>query len=111
MSTDPEKLVAINNWPVPRSAKQVKSFLGLCSYYRRYVRNFAAVARPLHMVSDKKAKFTWNESCPQAFEQLKQALTSSDILAYPIHGLQFILDTDSSDKSVGAVLAQEQNGR
>ena len=111
VSTDPEKLVAINNWPVPRSAKQVKSFLGLCSYYRRYVRNFAAIARPLHMVSDKKAKFTWNESCQQAFEQLKQALTSSDILAYPIHGLQFILDTDRSDKSVGAVLSQEQNGR
>ena len=110
VSTDPEKLVAINDWPVPRSGKQVKSFLGLCSYYRRYVRNFAAIARPLHMVSDKKAKFTWNESCQQAFEQLKQALTSSDILAYPINGLQFILDTDSSDKSVGAVLAQEQNG-
>ena len=81
VSTDPEKLVAINDWPVPRSAKQVKSFLGLCSYYRRYMRNFAAIARPLHMVSDKKAKFTWNESCQQAFEQLKQALTSSDILA------------------------------
>ena len=105
MLTDPEKLVAINDWPVPRSAKQVKSFLGLCSYYRRYVRKFAAIARSLHMVSNKKAKFTWNESCQQAFEQLKQAITSSDVLAHPIDGLQFILDTDSSDKSVEAVQA------
>ena len=103
--------VAINDWPVPRSAKHVKSFLGLCFYYRRYVRHFAAIARPLHMVSDKKAKFTWNESCQQVCEQLKQELTSSDILAYPIHGLQFILDIDSNDKSVGAVLSQVQNGR
>ena len=111
VSTDPEKLSAINDWPTPQSAREVKSFLGLCSYYRRYVKNFAAIARPLHMVSDKKKKFSWDQSCQQAFEQLKAALTSSDILAYPIHGLPFVLDTDSSDKSVGAVLSQVQDGR
>ena len=63
------------------------------------------------MVSDKKAKFIWDKSCQQAFEQLKQALTSSDILAFPIHGLPFLVDSDSSEKSVGAVLSQVQDGR
>ena len=111
VATDPEKISAVTDWPIPKTAKQVKSFLGLCSYYRRFVRDFAKIARPLHMISDKKAKFVWNDECQEAFEQLKKALTSSDILAYPIPGLRFILDTDSSDKSVGSVLSQEQDGR
>ncbi|MCG7877685.1 MAG: RNase H-like domain-containing protein [Candidatus Thiodiazotropha endolucinida] len=111
VATDPEKLSAIKDWPIPRTAKQVKSFLGLCSYYRRYVKDFAKIARPLHLISDKKAKFTWNDQCQEAFEHLKKALMSSDILSYPIPGLRFILDTDASDVSVGAVLSQEQDGR
>lgn len=63
VATDPEKLSAIKDWPIPRSAKQVKSFLGLCSYYRRYVKGLAKIARPLHLISDKTAKFTWNDQC------------------------------------------------
>ena len=110
LTTDPEKISAVQDWPVPCTSKQVKSFLGLCSYYRRFVEDFAKIARPLHKISDKKAKFVWNEECDQAFEALKKALTSSSVLTYPIQGLSFILDTDASDKSVGTVLSQEQDG-
>lgn len=73
-------------------------------------RNTHKIARPLHKISDKKAKFVWNDECQEAFDQLKNALTSSCVLAYPVHGLRFILDSDASDRSVGAVLSQEQNG-
>ena len=110
VATDPEKLSAVNDWPVPRNAKQVKSFLGLCSYYRRYVKDFAKIAGPLHKISNKGARFGWNDECQEAFDQLKKALTGSSILAYPIPCLQFILDTDASDQSTGAVLSQQQDG-
>ncbi|MCG7866651.1 MAG: DDE-type integrase/transposase/recombinase [Candidatus Thiodiazotropha taylori] len=110
VSTDPEKISAVKDWPIPRTAKQVKSFLGLCSYYRRFVEGFAKIARPLHKISDKGAKFIWDDDCQEAFIRLKLALISSPILAYPVLGTTFIIDSDASDKSVGAVLSQEQNG-
>ncbi|CAC5381806.1 unnamed protein product [Mytilus coruscus] len=100
--TDLEKTKAIDDWPVPKSAKQVRSFLGLCSYYRRFVKGFAAIARPMHKICEKNSRFAWNDECQKAFEQLKNALTSTPVLAYPLPNLPFILDTDASDKAVGA---------
>ena len=98
IQTDPEKISA------------VRSFLGLCSYYRRFVKNFAEKARPLHALYEKKAKFLWTPECQTAFDSLKNAMISSPILGFPITNLQFILDTDASDKAVGAVLSQSQDG-
>ncbi|VDI53522.1 Hypothetical predicted protein [Mytilus galloprovincialis] len=110
ISTDLEKTKAIDDWPVPKSAKQVRSFLGLCSYYRRFVKGFAAIARPMHKICEKNSRFAWNDECQKAFQQLKSALTSTPVLAYPLPNLPFILDTDASDKAVGAVLSQIQDG-
>lgn len=111
IQTDPDKTTAVQNWPRPRNAKEIKSFLGLCSYYRKFVRNFADIARPLHKISLKNPKFTWTEECQQSFVALKAALTSPPILIYPQPGKQFILDTDASNHSVGAILSQQIDER
>lgn len=110
--TDPNKIEAVKNWPVPRNAKHVRSFLGLASYYRKFVKGFADIARPLHKICEKNSRFAWSSECQEAFAKLKEALISSPILAYPIpEGGRFILDTDASNIAVGAVLSQEQNGQ
>ena len=84
---------------------------GLCSYYRRFVKGFADIARPLHKVCEKNSKFIWTDECQQSFERLKDALTTTPILAYPEPGKPFILDTDASDKATGAVLSQIQDDK
>ena len=110
VATDPEKIRAVREWPTPRTVKEVRSFLGLASYYRRYIKSFADTARPLHRLTEKKRHFTWDASCETAFNELKSKLTSSPILAYPTTDGDFILDTDASDSGIGAVLSQVQDG-
>ena len=83
----------------------MRSFLGLCSYYRRFVSKFAEIARPLHKLCEKYAAFNWTDICEEAFTRLKEVLTSPPILGYPIIKSKFILDTDASDKALGAVLS------
>lgn len=110
--TSPDKIQAVVDWPIPKNAKQVRSFLGLASYYRKFVKGFADIARPLHKICEKNSKFIWSNECAGAFAALKAALTSAPVLAYPkCDGKRFILDTDASDMAVGAVLSQEQNGQ
>jgi hypothetical protein len=104
---DPDKIEAVQNWPTPRSIKEIKSFLGLCSYYRKFVKGFADIARPLHKACQKGIKFTWTETCQDSFEKLKTSMITPPILIYPVPGKRFILDTDASDKAVGAVLSQQ----
>lgn len=111
VATDPEKISAVKSWPIPRNAKEVKSFLGLCSYYRRFVKSFAKIARPLHKVAEKGNVFDWTDDCSEAFNQLKECLVSAPILGYPLENCQFILDTDASDQATGAVLSQIQDDR
>jgi hypothetical protein len=109
--TDPDKIVAVQNWSTPRNDKEIKSFLGLCSYYRKFVKGFADIARPLHKACQKGTKFVWSEECGKSFEALKQELVFPPILIYPVPGKQFIIDTDASHFAVGAVLSQEVDGR
>ena len=111
ISTDPDKTQAIKDWPVPHTAKQIRSFLGLCSYYKKFVQGFADIARPLHKLCTKETKFVWSEECDNAFQELKIKLSTAPVLGYPQLGLPFILDTDASNKAVGAVLAQLDKGR
>ncbi|GFT58374.1 retrovirus-related Pol polyprotein from transposon 412 [Trichonephila clavipes] len=89
----------------------LRSFLGLCTYYRKFVKGFSNIARPLHKLTESKQKFQWTKECEDSFLQLKEALTSSPILIYPQPDKPFILDTDASNESVGAVLSQEIDGQ
>ena len=109
IQTDPEKIAVVRDWPVPTTPKQMRSFLGLCSYYRRFINKFADIARPLHKLTEKATRFNWTESCQQAFDLLKQTLTSAPILSYPKEQGQLILDTDACQEAVGAVLSQVQD--
>ena len=124
VATDPAKTEAVTNWPKPRTLKDLRSFLGFASYYRRFVPHFAQVARPLHeLVStlyeggkngkqrNKSVEGSWNQDCQKAFESLKQALTSPSVLAYPDYTKPFIVEVDASNDGLGAVLSQEQDGR
>ncbi|KAF8786416.1 Retrovirus-related Pol polyprotein like [Argiope bruennichi] len=79
--------------------------------YRKFVKNFSTIARPLHKLTETKQKFIWTDDCDNASNKLKDALTSVPVLAYPEIGKQFILDTDASHESIGAVLSQEIDGQ
>lgn len=110
VATDPAKVAAVQNWPPPANVTELRSFLGLASYYRRFVRGFATIAKPLHRLTDKGQPFDWDDVCAGAFTQLKTDLTEAPILAYPDAEQPFIVDTDASNVGVGAVLSQSVGG-
>ena len=111
ISTDPEKVQVIREWPTPRCLKEVQSFLGLTSYYRRYVKGYCGVARPLQMLTEKNRAFNWTDQCEEAFNKLKECLMSAPILSFPDpDGGMFCLDTDASGYGMGTVLFQQQKG-
>ena len=108
---DSSLLAAIWEIPPPRTATEVRSFLGLAGYYRRYVKNFAAIAAPLHALTRKDAVFHWSEECQAAFDRLKTLLTTSPITAFPDFSQAFRLYTDASTSGLGAILAQVRDGK
>ncbi|GBM92433.1 Retrovirus-related Pol polyprotein from transposon 297 [Araneus ventricosus] len=105
--TDPEKSKAVVDWPRPETVYDLRSFLGLCTYYRHFVRNFSTIARPLHKLTEARSNFNWTEECEKSFNSLKQALITSPVLIYPRTDKEFILDTDASNERIGAVLSQK----
>ena len=127
ISPNPEKVSKVKNWPVPKSAKEVHSFLGLASYYHRFSPQFAKWANPLHdlihpIVTKKKhagvtvpplspnlPPFQWMAEHQESFDKLKEALISAPILSYPDYSKLFLLETDASLKGLGAVLSQEDD--
>ena len=110
---DPAKTDVVANYPIPKNAKEVKQFMGLCNYYRRFVKGYSEIAAPLFKLLSKENDkcFTWTSSCQAAFEDLKSRLVAPPILAYPNFQLQFLLYTDASDSAIGAVLSQMQEGQ
>ena len=110
IETDPEKTRTVTEWPVPTSVTEVRAFLGLASYYRRFVRDFSKLAGPLNALLQKNRRFEWTEEAQQSFEALKSALTSPPVLAMPSDEGDFTLDTDASNESIGAVLSLCQEG-
>src|SRR5260221_5359717 len=104
--TDRKKIQAVQEWPVPKSLTQVRSFVGLCSYYRKFVKGFAGIAAPLHELSKKGARFVWTDRQQMAFETLKRCLTEAPILGVPCNEGSYCLDTDASEAGLGVVLAQ-----
>ena len=111
IGTDPSKVEVVQSWPTPRNIHAVRSFLGTCSYYRRFIKGFADIAKPLHKLTEKQVKFIWTAECQNSFEILKARLTQAPILGYPEPDCHFILDTDASNFGIGAVLSQIQNGQ
>ena len=110
VSTDPDKVAVVKEWPVPKSVKAVRSFLGFTGYYRRFIQNYSSLASPLTGLTKKGRKFLWGEDAQIAFEDLKEKLTSAPVLGYPNNTGQFILDTDASGCSIGAVISQVRDG-
>ncbi|KAJ0050423.1 hypothetical protein NL108_003631 [Boleophthalmus pectinirostris] len=106
ISTLEEKVQAVRDWPTPTSLRELKSFIGLASYYRRFVRGFSCIAAPLFCLQRKDSDFVWTPECDQAFVTLKKALTESPTLTPPDTTLPFVIDTDASDVGMGAVLSQ-----
>ncbi|CAF4417489.1 unnamed protein product, partial [Didymodactylos carnosus] len=109
---DPEKLEAVRSFPTPGKAKDVRAFLGLTGYYRRFIKNYAEVAEPLFNSIREKHNpiFLFTPECQQAFELLKQRLISAPIVAYPNFDYPFLLQLDACDYGLGAVLAQNIDG-
>jgi RNase H-like domain found in reverse transcriptase/Reverse transcriptase (RNA-dependent DNA polymerase)/Aspartyl protease/Zinc knuckle len=111
ISTDPAKIEVVKTFPVPKNLRQLRGFLGLASYYRRFVEGFTKIAAPLNELLKKKVRYKWTGTQQQAFERLKAHLTSAPILAYPDFEKEFILFTDASDLALGAILSQvDQKG-
>ena len=106
VATDPSKTEAVSKWPIPQNRKEVQQFLGLANYYRRFVKDFALISKPLQRLTEKNAPFEWTIGCKNAFDELRKCLVSSPVLAYPDYERRFILDTDASDVGIGAVLSQ-----
>ena len=107
--TDPAKIKAVSQLVPPSTVEQVRSFLGLVGYYRRFIPNFASLAAPLVALTKKGSKFLWEESQHNSFHSLKNHICSAPILAYPKFDQPFVLQTDASDKGLGAVLTQFDN--
>ena len=110
MSPDPEKMEAVQTWPVPQNVTELRSFLGF-SYYRKFIPNFSKIACPLIKLTQKGNKFDWTPDCQKAFKDLKRCVTQPPILGYPAVDAPFILDIDPSSQGLGAVLSQMQEGQ
>jgi hypothetical protein len=101
---------AVQNFPIPRSVKAVRLFLGLASFYRRLVPHFADIAKPLTQLTKKDKIWDWNQECEESFDRLKSKLSSIPVLAFPDFKVKFILTTDASTVGLDAVLFQVQEG-
>ena len=109
ISADPEKISSVKNYPQPTCLKQLRAFLGLTGYYRRFVKDYARIASPLYGLTQKGVPFIWSQAADDAFTKLRDALVQPPVLGYPDMEKPFRLYTDASDVSVGAVLCQVQD--
>ena len=108
----PTNCSAVTNMQALASVQEVRRFVGFASYYRRFIKDFATIAAPLHKLTQKKVDFVWTDECQDAFDTLKHRLTTPPILTYPDAHRKFILDTDASDYGIGATLSQiDDQGR
>jgi hypothetical protein len=107
VATDPKKITDVQNWPPPETPKDVRGFLGLAGYYRKFVRHFGTIAKPLTELLKKGHIFQWTTIHQEAFDLLKHALTTALVLQLPDFAKQFIIETDASAKGIEAVLQQD----
>ena len=102
VKTNSRLVAAVSEFPTPRNVREVRQFLGLSSFYRRFIPNFAKIATPLHQLTHKDVAFAWTQDCKEAFDTLKLKLTTAPVLAYPRFDSDFILETDASILGLGA---------
>ena len=107
---DELKIDAIRSLPVPTCVREVRSFIGMCSYYRRFIPNFSQIAEPIIALTRKYTHFKWSDVHQKAFEFLKDSLTAVPLLVYPDSNKPYVLYTDASDSCIGACLTQECDG-
>ncbi|GJX44038.1 putative reverse transcriptase domain-containing protein [Tanacetum coccineum] len=105
---DPAKIEAIKDWASPKTPTEIRQFLGLAGYYRRFIEGFSKIARPMTKLTQKSVKFEWGEKAEAAFQLLKQKLCSAPILALPEGSENFVVYCDASHKGLGAVLMQRE---
>ena len=108
---DPGKVKGVTNWPVPKSRKELRGFLGFLNFYRHFIENFSKVARPLNALISEKLPFEWTIECQTAFEQLKEKITTALALRMPNNEDPFHIETDRSGIGIGAILSQQQGDR
>ena len=108
IEADPEKTTAIDQWTPPRTVKGVQSFLGFCNFYRRFIKNYSRIARPLNRLTRKDQPFHFDAMCMQAFKELKKRLVSAPLLAHFDPERPSMLETDASDGAIAGVFSQKQ---
>lgn len=109
ISTDQNKIKAINQFPLPKTMKQLKSFLGLANYYRRFIPSFSALCAPLYELTRNKKLESWSKKNIKVFEEIKKALVSPSVLCMPDFNKEFFVTTDASDYAIGAILSQKND--
>jgi hypothetical protein len=107
VSVDPSKVEAVLNWERPRSVTEVRSFLGLAGYYRRFILGFSEIALPLTRLTRKEATFDWDAACEWSFRTLKEKLTTAPVLVIPDPNRKYVVYCDASNKGLGCVLMQD----
>jgi len=105
-----EKIKAVKEWKTPTKIKDVESFLGFANFYRRFIHNFSHTAKPLNELKEKK-EWKWEKEHQEAFEELKEKITSQPVLSLPRREGKFRVETDASGHAIGGVLSQEQDGK
>ena len=109
VAPDPEKIEKVDKYPAPKCLREVRSFLGLVGYYRKFIKDYFKKAKLITNLTQKERPFEWTIDQQEAFEELKKSLTSQPVLKYPDFEKEFILMTDASNIAIGAVLTQKDD--
>ena len=109
LSMEQDKLQAIFEWPTPKCVKDIQSFLGAASYYRRFIKSFAQISVPLTNLLKKDTNWEWTHVQQQSFDSLKHAMTQAPVLMNPDYKREFIITSDASQHGIGAVLSQKDD--
>jgi hypothetical protein len=109
VAADPEKVKVVVEWTRPTSVFEIRSFLGLSGYYRRFIESFSKLLGPLTALTRKNARFVWTDECEQCFQELKRRLVTALVLALPTEFVNFVVYNDASKKGLGCVLMQNGN--